>query len=869
MTDDGHDRQEGDRQHGAPARSRARRRRIWLALAVLILLIAAVIFVPGFFSLNKYKGRIAGLIGASLGRPVRLSNVEPRLFPRPGFVITDLSVAEDPAYGAEPVLHADTVTASIRLLSLLGGRLAIDRISMDDASLNLVRMGPGKWNLAQLFRTAAKVGGGGEARRAVQLPTLEATASRINIKDGVEKLPFSLVNTDFEFWEAEPGEWRIRLRGQPARTDLSLNLEDTGEVRLEASLRRAPELTAMPVNLDLEWREAQLGQLARLVTGSDPGWRGDLTGELHLEGTADAAQIRTQLRATNVHRAEFAPVDALDFDANCSLLYHYSQRALENGVCDSPLGGGRVHLTGDLPAGAAAPKFTVELDRVPVEAGLGALRTVRNGVAADLEAGGTVSGKIAYEAQAPASAAPKPAAKGKRRGRQAAEAVPGPLTGSLTVDGLQLSGAGLSQPVRAARVVLEPAPDSDAANAPVALAGTMTIPAGGAAPLALGVRLGAAGYQLTVHGQASVARARELAVAAGLGSPAGPGSPAGLDGLSGDPLALDLTAAGPWLPVERIPAAGANAPTGGDGLSGTVTMRNAVWSAGFLAGHVQIAQATLHLNGGQMRWDPVAFSYGSLKGTGTLQLPAQCEAAETCAPQFQVQFGDLNAETVQTAILGVEKPEGTLLSSLIDRLHPSSAPPWPKLEGTVKASSLALGPVTLHDASATVEIDPTGAKIGDLRAKALGGTVEASGSLERPASDQDKPDYTLEGRFEDLSPAAVGQLIGLRWTGSPLSGSGKVELAGYTASDLAGSAKGTLHFECGRGAVVSSAAALARFDRWTADAAIANGAITLGDNAVVETGQKHAVEAALKFGEPPRVVFQAPTQAQTEKPAAR
>jgi hypothetical protein len=532
MTDDGHDRQEGDRQHGAPARSRARRRRIWLALAVLILLIAAVIFVPGFFSLNKYKGRIAGLIGASLGRPVRLSNVEPRLFPRPGFVITDLSVAEDPAYGAEPVLHADTVTASIRLLSLLGGRLAIDRISMDDASLNLVRMGPGKWNLAQLFRTAAKVGGG-EARRAVQLPTLEATASRINIKDGVEKLPFSLVNTDFEFWEAEPGEWRIRLRGQPARTDLSLNLEDTGEVRLEASLRRAPELTAMPVNLDLEWREAQLGQLARLVTGSDPGWRGDLTGELHLEGTADAAQIRTQLRATNVHRAEFAPVDALDFDANCSLLYHYSQRALENGVCDSPLGGGRVHLTGDLPAGAAAPKFTVELDRVPVEAGLGALRTVRNGVAADLEAGGTVSGKIAYEAQAPASAAPKPAAKGKRRGRQAAEAVPGPLTGSLTVDGLQLSGAGLSQPVRAARVVLEPAPDSDAANAPVALAGTMTIPAGGAAPLALGVRLGAAGYQLTVHGQASVARARELAVAAGLGSPAGPGSPAGLDGLSG------------------------------------------------------------------------------------------------------------------------------------------------------------------------------------------------------------------------------------------------------------------------------------------------------------------------------------------------
>ena len=42
----------------------------------------------------------------SLGRPVRMSGVELRLLPRPGFVITDLTVEEDPSYGAEPVLHA-------------------------------------------------------------------------------------------------------------------------------------------------------------------------------------------------------------------------------------------------------------------------------------------------------------------------------------------------------------------------------------------------------------------------------------------------------------------------------------------------------------------------------------------------------------------------------------------------------------------------------------------------------------------------------------------------------------------------------------------------------------------------------------------
>ena len=113
----------------------------------------------------------------------------------------------------------------------------------------------------------------------------------------------------------------------------------------------------MPVHLDLEWREAQLGQLSRLVFGSDPGWRGDLTGEMHLDGTADAAQVKTRLRAAGVHRAEFAPAAPLDFDANCGFVYHYTSRALENLACDSPLGNGRIHLAGGLAGPRRAAAF--------------------------------------------------------------------------------------------------------------------------------------------------------------------------------------------------------------------------------------------------------------------------------------------------------------------------------------------------------------------------------------------------------------------------------------------------------------------------------------------------------------------------------
>ena len=889
--------------------------RLWMALAVLALLVLALV-VPPLISVSHYKGQITHLIAQSLGRPVRLSSVEVRLLPWPGFVLSDLSVAEDPAYGAEPVLHASTVTASLRLLALWRGKLEIDKISVDEASLNLVRAAPGRWNLDPIFRTAAAqtgvsmIGTGGGAgggsgvsvdagpRSAQRLPSLEATNSRINFKNGAEKLPFSLLNADISLWQASPGEWHIRLRGQPARTDVSLYQEETGVVRMEASVRSAPALREMPVHVDLSWREARLGQLARLIAGSDPGWRGDLTGDLHIDGTADAAQIAMRLRASGVHRAEFAPAAPMDFDANCGFVYHYTRRMLENLACDSPLGDGRMRLSGEKLGLDTPPQFTVEMDRIPIAAGLDALRTLRSGFDPDLQASGTVSGKIVYAAGTGSAAQPvKPANRPAKKPAKSthclkADAEPaGPFTGSLTVAELVLTGGGLTHPVQASKITLEPsaAPHASAS----ALTGTVAVPAGGDTPLVFTLRFSLSGYQVGVRGQASFARARELAHAAGI-----PQSQA-LSALAGDPIAVDLIAAGPWIPQETIPPevplpvntgsasasaaaqelpAPATSPSlsadvipSTDSLTGTVTLRNANWKADFLANHVQIAEATLHLDGANLRWDPVAFSYGPVNGTISLSVPLDCPAElavpQPCPVQFQLQFGDLDAAMLESALLGAQE-KTTMLSDLINRMHPAASPPWPALEGTVQADSLALGPVTLQGVSASLRVLPTGVEITNVDAGLFGGSIHLAGSLLKPATDQEKPDYTFEGDFQELDVTSIGALLGLRWAGAPLNGNGKIELAGYTGEDLAASAHGALHFECRRGAIGnqpsesskagSVPASLGRFDRWTADAAIANGGLTLDQNLVSAGARKQSVQATVTFGDPPEVSFAAP-----------
>jgi len=886
------------------ARKKKLHGRLWMALAVVVLLVLALV-VPPLISVNHYKGQITHLMAQSLGRPVWLSSVEVRLLPWPGFVLYDLSVAEDPAYGAEPVLHASTVTASLRLLALWRGRLEIDKISVDDASLNLVRAGAGRWNLDPIFRTAAAqtgvaIGGTGASGDAARrLPSLEATNLRIHFKNGAEKLPFSLINADLSFWQANPGEWRIRLRGQPARTDVSLYQEETGVVRIEASVRSAPALREMPVHLDLDWRDARLGQLARFVAGSDPGWRGDLAGDLHIDGTADAAQISMRLRASGVHRAEFAPAAPLDFDANCNLLYHYTRRSIENLACDSPLGDGRMHLSGQKLGLDTPAQFTLELDRIPVAAGLDALRTLRSGLDPDLEASGTVSGKIVYAASTGSAAPPvKPANKPAsgsaklKHGPKAAAEPTGPVSGSLTVADFALKGGGLSRPVQAAKITLQPsaAPRASA----TALTGTVTIPAGGDTPLVFNLRISLAGYQVGVRGQAAIARARELAHAAGI-----PQSEA-LAALAGDPLTVDLTAAGPWMaPEENFltvppgvepaaavapespapdasaaipPAVPAATPTT-DSLTGTVTLHNANWRADYLANHVEISEATLYLDGSSLRWDPVAFSYGPVKGTVSLSVPLHCPSElpvpQPCPVQFQMQFGDLDAATLESALLGA-KEKTTLLSDLINRLHPSAAPPWPALEGKVQADSLDLGPFTLNNVSAALRVLPTGVEMSSLDAGLFNGSIHVAGSLDKPANDQDKPSYTFEGGFEKLDVTSLGAMLGVRWAGAPLDGTGKIELSGYTSKELAASAHGTLHFECRRGAIGNQPsesskagpvpASLGRFNAWTADATIANGSLTVDQNSVSTGARKQSVQATVTFGDPPAVSFGGPKQ---------
>ena len=582
-------------------------------------LIGAAVVLPPLVNIGRYQHQIAAAMARSLGRPVRMSGVELRLLPRPGFVLSDLAVSEDPGFGVEPILSARTVTASVRLLSLWRGRLEVDRVSVDDASLNLVRSAQGRWNLDTLLmgsqpNAAGSAGtdSGGLIQRtsSTHFPYLEATNSRVNLKNGVEKSPFSLTGADLSLWQDAPGQWRVRLRGQPVRTDMEISAADTGEVRMEASLQTAAQLREMPLQLQMEWREAQLGQLSRLLLGSDAGWRGNLTADIDVRGTMDNAQTKARLRATGVRREEFAPDTPLDFDANCNFRYQHSQNALHDVGCDTAIGGGRLHLKAELPGNGGAPEATLEASQVPVQAGLDLLRTVRSGFAPGISARGTANGSIVYHevsAVDPKTQPHSPARNTKHNTGQRVEAAdlaatPANLTGTLTVDGAQLKGGQLKEPLNFPRITLTPAlltgsgntgpgntgpgntelstrftvalglapaaglPAASNTAAPPAAASPQTASqpnasVGGTGPalasttaqvLNVHLGLGSSGYEAAVNGTAGIARIRDLAYAFGL-----PHMDT-IDGLSGPAARIDFAAQGPWIESDVVSQIGSS-----------------------------------------------------------------------------------------------------------------------------------------------------------------------------------------------------------------------------------------------------------------------------------------------------------------------
>ncbi|MDQ2926234.1 MAG: AsmA family protein, partial [Acidobacteriota bacterium] len=310
-----------DSEDGPDALKRRRsfkRRSLWILAAVLA--VAALVLTPPLISANRLRRRIAISMSESLGRPVHMDRVTLNILPVPGFTLENLVVSEDPAFGSEPVIRADSVRATLRASSLWRRQVEFATIRFESPSVNLVRRADGRWNIESILLHAAQEDTAPTAQRrpgpAPRFPYIEANGARVNVKMGNEKKPLALTEADFALWLPSPQQWRVRLEAKPARTDTSVF--DTGLLTVEATLQRAAHVEAVPIELTAAWRRAPLGEASRVLTGVDAGWRGGVEATATLHGTLGDAAVSGSLKLTDVRRADFIPAKMLNLNVDCS-----------------------------------------------------------------------------------------------------------------------------------------------------------------------------------------------------------------------------------------------------------------------------------------------------------------------------------------------------------------------------------------------------------------------------------------------------------------------------------------------------------------------------------------------------------------------
>jgi len=414
---------------------RRTRRRWWVLSTIAIFLL--LILLPPYLTLNRYRHGIATSIGRSLGRPVHLDDVSLRLLPTPAFTLTNFVVGEDPAFGFEPFMRSNTVTASLHISSLWRGRLEFATISLDEPSVNLVRNAAGDWNINSILLQAAQIRTAPTEQRNAgsvpRFPYIEATQARVNIKRGDEKLPFSLTDAKLGLWLSEPETWHVRIEARPLRTDM--NATDTGLLRVEGTFERAATLDAIPLQLSARWEKAQLGDVSHMLMGHDAGWRGAIDATTTVTGRLGTAQIDAKVHLDDVRRADFVPERSLSLDIRCTAASLDEMHALNSVHCALPVGNGFLLADGSITALRKQPQPALQftLQNIPVAELLEMSRHASNRIEPAFTTEGAVNGTFRY---VPATAA-----------THAAGALPTHWQGAATLPLLTIHVPGIDTPL--------------------------------------------------------------------------------------------------------------------------------------------------------------------------------------------------------------------------------------------------------------------------------------------------------------------------------------------------------------------------------------------------------------------------------------
>jgi hypothetical protein len=646
------------------------------------------------------------------------------------------------------------------------------------------------------------------------------------------------------------------------------------------------------IRLQFEWRDAQVGEIARILQGLANGWRGAVHWVTDAQGTLSDIRFRSNLRIEAFHRAEFLPVSDMNLSADCEGRYAHASRELDSLVCEVPLGDGKLTVRGlaaaepngsgssrakDVGENREKPRrpLQIEVQNAPAQFLLDLFRHIHPGVDPSATASGKLNGL----------------AKCVWRGRE----TPATCAGELHSSELRVRLAAFPQPLAISPIKLASPAISSSAPSSRRRTARSEIPArerealfsrfrpavwtllpiqvsvGSSSNAVVVGMLGSTGMALQIHGSADAAELGHLAAAFGV--PILSGEVESIKGTAN----LSLLVRSRWLPVTgsdiEIPSAASKATDQSISaallpMSGVPDTDLTEWTGSVRFEKVRVKLAPLHspihLATGQVTLTPGAVEWTDLDGTfagipfkGSLRWQIPCAgSAEPCGRAFSLQFQHLDTGRLEAAL---RRRPGSF--NLLNRINPWAAGPprLPEMAGKVEANTLTAGPVSLENVHFKLLIDGRRARLESISGSAFGGSLSGgwasnlplpAGSAHRGAGSIDwsggTPSYALRVTLHRIHPSVVAAVWQEHWGGGRATAGFDVKTHGVSAGELAENASGTFAFAWNDGSfgspnvsATSASPDVSNFRLWIAQGAIRNRVLALESSRMLPANNRH------------------------------
>ncbi len=279
----------------------------------------------------------------AFGRPVEVGNYDFSLWSGPTLEAESVTVAEDPRFGHEYFLRAQSLGVRLRWLSLLRGHLELGTLSLSRPSLNLVRNVSGDWNLAEWLprppgslASRSPYGPARTPEHVLRFRRIDIEDGRINFKHGDEKLPFAFTNVAGYVDAESPGRWHMSLEAVPSRAAVAV--QHAGMFHLAATVGGTSS-RLRPAVLDFSWTGASISDVLRLVRNYDYGVRGTFDLSIDAQTAGDIWNLQGSAELAQLHRWNLAARSdnpSLDLTAQAKLNLQDSVLELTRAALDAP-----------------------------------------------------------------------------------------------------------------------------------------------------------------------------------------------------------------------------------------------------------------------------------------------------------------------------------------------------------------------------------------------------------------------------------------------------------------------------------------------------------------------------------------------------